>query len=178
MRSTRYGPFIGVLAIWAAASTAVAQPEMLDVGGRSLPLKSQATRSEMFGLVDLYQVALYAPANISSVEGLRPKDVPKALRVEVQYNGSLPDEVPSGWRSELDPALNKEQSAKLRSAYAKLEPKDEILITYVPERGTTLRVSGNEVLTNAGYEVMAAFLDIWLGQTPVSEDVKDALGQF
>jgi hypothetical protein len=155
-----------------------AQPQTVQTGGRTLHLKSQATRSEMFGLVDLYEVALYAPQEVSSVEMLRGADTPKALRIQIRYNGSLPDRIPADWRTELQPALGDQQSTMLRKAYAHLQPNDEIQITYVPDAGTTLSVSGMPVLTEVEYDLMAAFLDIWLGQTPVSEQVKSELASF
>ena len=167
-----------LVAVLAFGAGEAAQPKTFDMAGQRLPLKSQATRSKLFGTVELYRVALYAPHNIQSVADLRGVKVPKGLHVAVLYGGSLPDQIPSDWRKELQPALTDEQWKQLQSAYAKLRPKDEIRIWYAPGQGTTVSVSGKPVLSVPGQGLMGAFLDIWLGQTPVSEEIKKQLSSF
>lgn len=95
--------------------------------------------------------------------------------MDVQYGGELPDRIPSEWRRELEPALSDPERRKLRDAYAALTQGDTIRIAYAPGRGATLSVSGADVLSTDGHELIAAFLEIWLGRTPVSEEVKEKL---
>lgn len=164
-----------VVIVACGLASAAAQTPTMSAGETRLTLVSRATRSEMFGLVDLYEVALYVPPDVSSLAMLRGQDTAKGLRVEIEYDGSLPDRIPTEWSRELQPALSRAQQQELRRAYAGLGPGDVIEITYAPGAGTRIVVSGDTVLTDRGYEVMAAFMNIWLGQTPVSEDVKQQL---
>jgi hypothetical protein len=108
---------------------------------------------------------------------LRDSETPKAIRIEVVYDGSLPDQIPGAWQGELLPVLDPRQQEKLRDAYAQLKPNDWVSIDYVPSRGTTVTVLGERVLVDRGQELMGAFLDLWVGQTPVSEEMKQELLQ-
>jgi hypothetical protein len=50
-----------------------------------------------------------------------------------------------------------------------------VLIEYVPGKGTAVRVDKTVAATGAHHDLMLAFLDPWLGQRPVSGDMKRAL---
>ncbi|MFN2446040.1 MAG: hypothetical protein ABR606_10745 [Vicinamibacterales bacterium] len=81
--------------------------------GDSLTRASQATRSKLFGLVDIYRVTLYAASGQASIDALRTARRPIALRVDILYDGSLPDRIPQEWKRELMPALHSEQQEAL-----------------------------------------------------------------
>jgi hypothetical protein len=49
------------------------------------------------------------------------------------------------------------------------------MIEYAPGRGTTVRINRTIAVLRARHELMLAFLDHWLGQRPVSDEVKGAL---
>jgi hypothetical protein len=46
---------------------------------------------------------------------------------------------------------------------------DVLLVGYEPGKGTTIRGNTLTVVSRAPHGLMAAFLDQWLGQRPVSE---------
>lgn len=87
----------------------------------------------------------------------------------------MPSKIPSGWWEELVPVLDKQQQQKLRDAFARLSPGDDVWITYAPSKGTLLRAGGRTVLADPGDGLMNAILDLWLGATPVASDLRDAL---
>ena len=152
----------------------VAAPESIEVSGTRLNLQGQGTRSKFF--FDLYSVALYLRHPFSDDAGrIWDESVPKALRVEILYNGALPDEIPQSWKAELLPALTFEQKETLARAYAQLTTGDTIRITYSPDSGTRIVVGGRVVLTDQGGALMRAFLDLWAGRSPVSKELRGAL---
>jgi hypothetical protein len=151
---------------------AAAQPETMRIGDQELTQVSEATRSRLFGMMDIYRVGLYMPPARFTVESLRDPGTAKALSVVILYDGSLPDAIPEEWREELMPVLAPGQQQTLRRAFARLRPDDQIAIEYLPKQGTTLKISGREVLADKGGALMGAFLDVWMGQSPVSEDLK------
>jgi hypothetical protein len=65
--------------------------------------------------------------------------------------------------------------AQLQSTFSTLRHGDVVLVEYVPRRGTRLRVNQIVAASRASHDLMLAFLDHWLGQRPVSEDMKSAL---
>jgi Chalcone isomerase-like len=63
----------------------------------------------------------------------------------------------------------------LRGAFAPLRYGDVVLVEYVPIKGTTVRINRGVAVSGAHHDLMLAFLDHWIGQQPVSEEVKRSL---
>jgi hypothetical protein len=71
----------------------------------------------------------------------------------------------------LEPAA----TAHLRGTFAPLRNGDIVLVEYVPTKGTTVRINRGVAVSGAHHDLMLAFLDHWLGQQPVSEEIKRML---
>lgn len=151
-----------------------ALPPTVSVDGQTLQLAGHGTRTQWF-FIELYRLGLYLPRDVRDPQAIQQPDVPKALHAQIRYDGSLPDRIPQAWRSELMPALTEQQQHALRRHYQTLSQGDVITITYAPGTGTVVRVNGTPIFEDTGHEVMAAFLDLWIGRNPVSEDLKQAL---
>jgi Chalcone isomerase-like len=149
------------LAGWASGAAA-APPSSIGVSTTRLTLQGQATRSKC--LIDLYSIALYLPHPFPDAGRIWNQTVPKALRVEILYNGSLPDKIPRGWKQELLPPVTFQQEQTLMEAYAKLNVADTIWIAYTPDLGTRILIVDRVVLADPGDELMRAFLDLWMDQ--------------
>ena len=125
--------------------------------------------------MDLYQVSLYLPSKDAGMDRITQQSVPKAFHVEVLYGGSMPNEIPDGWAEELLPPIPERKAQELRQLYRNLNQGDELLITYAPGSGTTVKLNGETVLTDPGAELTASVVDVFLGPDPVSENVRDSL---
>ena len=79
------------------------------------------------------------------------------------------------WRRELIPTVEPAAAVHLKGTFAPLQYGDVVLIEYLPQKGTTVRVNRAVAVENADHDLMLAFLDHWLGQRPVSEELKRAL---
>lgn len=140
-----------------------------------LPRTAQAARIHLLGLVELYSVALYSAAPTVDRASLVSPDAPKALRIEIAFKDDLRRQVAVDWRTELIPRLIPAATEHLGQTFAPLTRGDVVLVEYLPGRGTTLRVNKTVVVTGASHDVMVAFLDHWIGQRPVSEEIKQTL---
>jgi Chalcone isomerase-like len=139
------------------------------------PLLGEATRAHLLGLVDLYTIALYAPRPFDQAE-MVSADVPKVLRIQVAYEPDLRRPALVDWQRELVPRLQPAGVvAHLRGTFAALKRDDVVLIEYMPGKGTAVRVNRLVAVSGANHELMLAFLDHWLGQRPVSEEIKRRL---
>lgn len=143
-------------------------------GGPSLPRAAEATRVHLLGLVDLYGLALYVPGSTSRAN-LLSQDVPKVLRIQIIYEEDPRSRIGIDWRGELVPKLESAATAHLRGTFAPLRGGDVVLIEYVPGKGTTVRVDKAVAVGGVNHDLMLAFLDHWLGQRPVSEEIKRTL---
>ena len=152
-------------------------PTVTPAGASRLELVGHATRVHLAGLEDLYSIALYGPAPFDQA-AIASGDAAKVLRIEILYERDWrrPQVV---WHRELVPRLETAGARHLESVFASLRRGDIVLIEYAPRKGTTVRINRSIAVLGARHELMLAFLDHWLGQRPVSEDVKRALlGRF
>jgi hypothetical protein len=125
--------------------------------------------------VDFYSLAIYVEPSMLDRAHLLSSDVSKALRIEVRYKDDLRRRVSIDWRRELVPTLEPAAAAHLQGTFAPLQHGDVVLIEYVPGKGTALRVNKAVAVSDANHDLMLAFLDHWLGQRPVSPEIKRTL---
>jgi hypothetical protein len=151
--------------------TAQSPSTVAAAGNTPLSLTGQARRALLVGTVDLYEVALYQDA---SSELLSPRTA-KAMRIEVTAPDDLPHRIALEWRTELVPRLNPTATTHLRNAFSALRHGDVVLIEYTPSTGTVVRVNKTVAVPAADHDLMLAFLDHWIGQRPVSEELKREL---
>ena len=163
--------FVLAARVQPAAATA---PTTMDVGGHRLTRQGQGTRSA-FLAIDLYSVALYLPRRLADVHRIWDPDIAKAFRVEILYGGSLPDKVPQSWSQELLPSLTFEQKDAVAEAWATLKAGDTIRVTYAPEAGTRIFVGERLVIKDDDDTIMRSFLDLWVGKSPVSKELRGSL---
>ena len=164
---------------WIAllASTAGAEglhPAALDAMP-SVPLAAEARRVHLLGAVEIYSVAVYADAPLSNRAQLAAAEIPKALRIEVTYKEEWRGPITLDWRRELVPALDPAATTHLRLTFAGLKLGDVVLVEYTPGKGTSIRLNNSVVTSGVNHDLMLAFLDHWLGQRPVSEEMKRML---
>jgi hypothetical protein len=50
-----------------------------------------------------------------------------------------------------------------------------VVVEYVPGQGTTVCTNEQAVASKVGHDLVLTFLDHWLGQRPVSEEIKQQL---
>lgn len=155
-------------------ASATQLPETIKAGGKTLILNGHGTRKKLL-FVDLYSLALYLPQRMSDVQEIRHESTPKAFRLKIVYGGDKPDQIPESWREELIPALSETQTQQLKQAYANLRQGDIVWITYTPQSGTQLMINNQTVLSDSGQRLISGFIDLWLGQNPVSEALREAL---
>lgn len=162
------------LVVSLPAQSAAHPQSITPEGGSALPLAGEATRTHLLGLTDLYSLALYVAGSTSRQHLLSP-DVPKVLRIQIIYEEDPRNRIGIDWRAELVPRLESAATAHLRGTFAPLRGGDVVLVEYVPGKGTTVRVDRAVAVGGVNHDLMLAFLDHWLGQRPVSEEIKRAL---
>jgi hypothetical protein len=143
-------------------------------GGTPLPLIGQAERVHLLGARQLYGVALYSAAAVTDPRLASP-ETSKVIRVEITYENDLRRQITIDWRRELIPPLDGRAIVQLRGTFGALQRGDIVLVEYTPTKGTSIRVNKGVAVSGIDHDLMLAFLDHWLGQRPVSEELKRAL---
>lgn len=130
-------------------------------------------------LVHAYDASLHAGAG--SKRGALLAGAPLRLEIHYRREFSAPDIVSGGdallkrnvtaetWKA-LQPRL-----AQLNRAYLDVKPGDRYTLTWVPDKGTTLRLNGKALVTVEGADFALAYFRIWLGEEPISTPLRDQL---
>ena len=142
-------------------------------GGAPLARAGQVSRDHLLGLIPIYNVAIYFDGPIDRARLASPQSA-KALRIEVTHNND-DRRLPVEWWRELIPKLEAQGVAHLMGTFGGLRSGDVVQVDYVPGQGTTIRVGKTVVVTGVNHDLMMAFLDNWIGQRPISEEMKRAL---
>lgn len=149
--------------------------ELMVEGAGRLPTAAHARRTHLLGAIEIYSIAVYADGSMLDLARLASPDVAKALRIEIAFEEDPRQPFPFDWRRELVPTVDAAGTAHLRGSFAPLRRGDVISLEYVPGRGTSVRVNKGVVVSAAHHDLMLTFLDHWLGQRPVSEEIKKSL---
>ncbi len=166
---------LGIIVPATASGQSSSPPQTLTLdSGASLPRAAQASRTHLLGADEIYGLALYVEGGLDLAR-LGSPDVPKALRIEFRYQDDLRRGISLDWQRELVPKLEPAATNHLRGAFAPLKRGDVVIIEYAPGKGTMVRVNRAESVVGANHDLMLAFLDHWLGQAPVSEEIKRRL---
>jgi len=160
---------------WSAQVAGVMLPPTETVQGTPRQLTGCAVYEKLW--MDLYAVSLYLPREMASVARMTDDQTPRLVRLDVTYDGKVPDGLPAEWNERLQEHVSQEFIRVLQGHYNTLRGGDTVRVSYVPGSGTTLSVNGNSVVTRPGAGLMNAMMDLWIGPDPVSQNMKRLLLQ-
>ena len=170
---------IAVLAAPALARelNGVQVPETVNVEGKTLKLNGAGIRKALFIKVKVYVGALYLetpstdPDAIVSAEQVKSvhmsfvRDVSKEKIMNAFKEGfekNTPDKAAA-----LSPKLD-----KISQAISDLKSGSELVVTYVPGKGTTVSLTGGGSATIDGKDFGDAIFRNWFGKEPADADLK------
>lgn len=170
------------LALWATLSAAqavevsgVTLPPSLTMQEKDLQLTGCATREQFF--MDVYVIGLYLPQAEMSRQEILAQDTPKAVRLHIVYDGTVPDDVPDSWREPLQEMADQDLQRTLKNIYEQFESGDQITIKYAPGMGSVVLINGEQVRETDSHELMQALLTLWIGDQAVSDNIQRLLLQ-
>jgi hypothetical protein len=168
---------LGLLLVSVAAESA-------EFHGRQLPdqLQRFGTRYELAGcglrefiFLDIYLLSVYLPAGTPLSGQIDNRDIGKVFLLDVLYDGNMPDDLPNLWREPLADEISAELLAILQDQYDRVQTDDRVEFGYYPGFGEELRINEEPVLREPGRELMPALIELWLGDDPVSNNLRRLL---
>jgi hypothetical protein len=142
-------------------------------------LERRGTGHFTYWFWSLYDGALYLPAEEAPEAVLEV--VPK--RLDLAYFREIPAEkmVEAGQKilrknvTEAEWNLIADRLTRINAAYQTVDEGDRYQLTFVPGRGTTLSLNGEELITIPGDDFARLYFRIWFGEDPVGADFRDDL---
>ncbi|HEX5747040.1 MAG TPA: chalcone isomerase family protein [Archangium sp.] len=169
-----------VLALPAAAKevAGVRFPDTLQAEGKELKLNGAGLRKKL--VFKVYAAGLYVESPSQSAQQLIETDQVKRVRMSMLRDldkKAITEAIVDGFKKNAKdqlPALQQRLDT-FTSAIPDLKKGDELLLTYVPGKGTTIESKAGQKISVEGKDFSDALFSVWLGKSPVDESLRDGM---
>ena len=147
---------------------------------QSLRLNGAGIRYKFF--FKIYIGALYLPAQQNDPAVILKNPQANRMVMHFLYDEVTREKLVAAWQegfsenvdAEVFKAL-KTRLDKFNGMFSDMHNGDIVLLDYVPGKGTRVTIKGVEAGVIEGADFNQALLSVWLGEEPVTEELKDAL---
>jgi chalcone isomerase-like protein len=166
------------LPAFAKEIAGVTLPETTTVDGKTLKLNGTGLRKKM--VFKVYVAGLYLETPSKDAATVVSSDQVKRMQLSVLRSLSsqqVGEAIREGFEknSSSNMAALKARLEKLEAMIPNVEKGDQILLTYVPGKGTVVSAKNVEKGVIEGKDFADALFSVWLGGNPVQTDLKAAL---
>jgi chalcone isomerase-like protein len=157
----------------------VSLPETTTVEGKTLKLNGAGLRKK--AIFKVYVAGLYLETPSRDAATVISSDQVKRMQLSVLRSLSshqVSEAIEEGFEknsTKAKVAALKPKLEKLETMIPNVEKGDQILLTYVPGKGTVVSAKNVEKGVIEGKDFADALFSVWLGGSPVQEDLKKAL---
>lgn len=159
----------------AGTLAGVTLPDSAEVGGQTLVLNGMGLREKLW--IDIYVGGLYLPQKTSDAKQAIESDVPKRIVMAMTYDLSA-EKLAETMRESINKAGSAEAAKHAETLAGYMEDVtsgDQIILEYVPGKGTSVTVKGKLKGTIPGTPLMKALWGVYLGPNPPTEALKKGL---
>jgi len=187
-KSQRLFQIVISLFVFLSLSTTVSAREIADVKldekitveNQSLQLNGAGIRTKFF--FKIYVGALYLPEKQN--EAVKVLSATSANRVVMHFlydeveKKKLTDAWVEGFEENVDEKLFaavKDRLQQFNAMFSDLHKGEVVLLDFIPQQGTRVTIKGEVKGNIEGADFNRALLSVWLGEEPVTEELKDAM---
>jgi len=164
----------------AAERNGVTLPDTGTVAGKAVMLNGSGLRSVLF--IKVYVLGFWTESKVTTTEAALSSG---AWKVQLHMmRGLEPEKITDG----IQDGFSKNSSGNLadlqarldtfKTYFSKVNKGDVVELSWEPGKGTVARMNGAEKGSIAGKDFADALLKVWLGASPVQDDIKAGmLGQ-
>lgn len=162
----------------AASVSGVNLPDTVQAGSTTLVLNGAGLRTKY--MVKVYVAGLYVTQKVSDPNLVLKSDVPKRIVMHFVRDVSksqLTDGFTESFHNNT-PDAEKTLKADIDRLFSVLEPVkagQEIIFTYLPEKGTSVSLGDKEQLTIGGSAFAEMLFSVWFGPKPPNAALKKGL---
>jgi len=162
----------------ASTLAGVTLPDTVQVGGRTLVLNGLGLRKKF--VVKVYVAGLYLEQKSSDPGAILKAEASKQIVMHFVRSVSknqMVDAFDESFENNA-PDARKTMKAEIDQFLGALESVndgEQVVLTYVPNAGTTVAINGKERLTIAAPAFAPVLFSVWLGPRPPNPDVKKGL---
>ena len=179
MKSTIVALILAISSIASAGELkGVKMPDTITVDGKELKLNGLGLRKKI--VFNVYVGGLYLETKSSDPAAILAADTTRRVDMMVMRNldkGTIVDAIKNGVERNSPSALPalKERLDNLAAVIPDLKDGQKLTIVYIPGKGTRVEGAGVKEFTAPGKDFADAIFQVWLGKTPVDEDLKNGM---
>lgn len=133
-------------------------------------------------IFDIYIGALYTTSAAKTRDEVQAQEGPKRVLMHFVYDEVEAEKLADGWTDGFEENQTEDQFKKLserlekfNAMFTTVHAGDVILLDYVPGKGTIVNIKGEKKGVIEGEDFYSALLDVWLGDEPADDDLKEAM---
>ncbi|MDB4575751.1 chalcone isomerase family protein [bacterium] len=160
----------------------VTLPDKVKIPGSDVELLLNGMGYRTKFVFKIYVAALYTETSVTTRDSVQSLKGPKRIVMHMVYDEVEREKIIDGWNEGFEENNSDEQLKKLQaridvfnSYFSDLKRGDVLLYDFIPGTGTRVTINGEEKGVIEGADFYAALLDIWLGDEPADDDLKDAM---
>ena len=156
--------------------------EKISVPGmdKTLVLNGAGVRYKIF--FKIYVGALYFPEKQNDVKVILKKSIANRVVMHFLYDEVEKKKLVNAWLEGFEDNVEsnvfsavKDRLDKFNQMFSDLHKGDVVLLDYIPQQGTRVTIKGESKGIIEGEDFNHALLSVWLGEEPVTEELKDAM---
>lgn len=158
----------------------VPEEVLLDGASTTISLNGVGMRTKFF--FDIYVGALYLESATKTPEEAMSQKGPNRVFMHFVYDEVAAEKLVAGWNEGFEGNLSEQQLAGLaeqiktfNAMFDTVHAGDQVLLDYLPGQGTRVTIKGVIKGIIEGEDFNHALLNIWLGDEPADEDLKEAM---
>ena len=157
-------------------------PDEVTLDGTDTPLQLNGMGYRTKFVFNVYVAALYTETKADSRDAVQALKGPKRVLMHIVHDEVSQKKMAAAWREGFEENNSDEQYKKLESRlntiisyFPDLKKGDVVLLDYIPAVGTVVSFNGESKTAIEGADFYAALLDVWLGEEPADDYLKDAM---
>ena len=169
-------------AAYAKELAGVSFKEQITVNGLDAPLSLNGAGIRYKFFFKIYVGALYLPAKQNDGATVLKTAQPNRIVMHFIYDEVPKKKLTDAWIEGFENNNNKAALDAVKSRlnqfnemFSDVQKDDVILLDYLPGKGTRVSIKGEEKGIIEGRDFNRALLSVWLGEEPVTEELKDAM---
>lgn len=158
----------------------VPEEVLLDGASTTISLNGVGMRTKFF--FDIYVGALYLESTAHTRDDILSLKGHKRVFMHFVYDEVAAEKLVAGWNEGFEGNLSEQQLAGLaeqiktfNAMFDTVHAGDEVLLDYLPGQGTRVTIKGVIKGVIEGEDFNLALLNIWLGDEPADEGLKEAM---
>ena len=156
--------------------------DSITVPGTTVPLQLNGVGYRTRFFFKIYIAALYTGHAVATRDDVIEQTGPKRVRMHFVYDEVEREKLVDAWSEGFEANTTKEQFDTLHerierfnAMFPTVHKGDEVLLDVIPSEGTRVTINGEDKGMIQGEDFAVALLDIWLGDEPADENLKEAL---